>query len=100
MLPIKEMARNIVSDYARRDANSGLRINRRQLLADISNSRAELTCFVRSEFIPGEQVPIGCQHRSTASGICNNRGLSGVLESVYILSRENARALQIPCMCV
>ncbi len=80
------MTGSIVGDRIACHLAAAFEFDRFQLLADVTNARAEMTCPLSKLFIAGKQVGIGSQHCSTPTRVGDN---GGALMRFLRLERHN-----------
>jgi hypothetical protein len=71
-----------------------------QLLAYITNARAELVRPFTKLRVVGEQVTVGRQHGSAATGVGDDWKIAGTLECLNIPASQGPGAFEISRMCV
>src|SRR6266550_7232059 len=71
--------------------------NRFELLPDVAHPRAEVTRSRRVLFISSQQMSVRSEHRAAATGVRYDR-LTSFAKSIDVLSRQDARALELAGM--
>ena len=93
MLPVHEVTGRIVSHALACGAWRRSHVCRGELLADITNARAEVRSAFGEVFIIREQMPVRRQHRAASAGIGDDGRIR--FESRDVLSRKLARAFKV-----
>src|SRR6266704_7181350 len=71
--------------------------DRFEMLPDVAHPRAAVTRPRRVLFISSQQMSVRSEHRAAATGVRYD-GLNGFAKSIDVLSRQDARALELPGM--
>src|SRR5947209_5349460 len=99
MLAVQKMTGCVVScalDSNRRAITKSVRF---KLLPDVAHPRAEITRPGSVLFIISQQVSVRGEHRAAPAGVSNN-GRIAAAESIYVLSGQDTRAVELAGMCM
>ena len=99
MLSMYQMTRGIVSCALDSNRRAITKSDRFELLPDVAHPRAEVARSCRILFIISQQMSVRGEHRAAATGIRYDRP-NAVAKSIDVLSRQDARALELAGMCM
>src|SRR5262249_6976325 len=94
MLSVEQMAGGVVSRPLNSNVSSIAKPDLFELLSNIANASAELSCFFRVPLVLGQHVSVSSQHRAATAGVSYYRGVT-VLEGVDIPPRQDSRAVKV-----
>ena len=97
MLSVQQVTGSIVSCSLNPYCRAITKPVRLELLANVANPRAEVARPLGVFFIFGEQMSVGGEHRATAASVGYDRSIA-VAKGIDVLSRQNARAIQLAGM--
>src|SRR2546427_8109503 len=92
------MTRSVVGDLRFVERRAFFQSRHLQLLADVSNTRAEFMRPASKLFVIRQEVCVGNEHRAATTCICNYRRTAFIVECFDILARKFARAFEVACM--